>query len=98
MLTIYTNEYRTLFVELDGELIAQAVTGNRKRYLSAFLRDGHAEAPSFTEKKIKARGADFVASSLAAVGLDIAPGTPVHWVDHYGRHEDLGTVTAHAEA
>lgn len=70
MITVTANEYRTLFVHLDGQLIADSATFRRTRGFHNKLTGEWVAAKDFTPRKVKA-APGLVIGYLAATGTEI---------------------------
>tara|TARA_R100000654_G_C2607543_1_gene116127 strand:+ start:234 stop:491 length:258 start_codon:yes stop_codon:yes gene_type:complete len=66
-LLVTANEYGTIFVTMNGSLIADSATWNRKRGFSNKMTGEWVSAPNFTAKKIK-RSPKMVVDYLAKTG------------------------------
>lgn len=70
-ITVTANEYNTLFIELDGQLIADSATFRRRRGFHNKLTGEWCYAKDFTPAKVKAAPA-LVTAYLAATGTETA--------------------------
>ena len=66
-LTITANEFNTVFIHMNGELIADSATFNRKRGFNNKMTGQWVYAPTFTPRKIKANPG-IVIEQLALTG------------------------------
>jgi|TARA_R100000084_G_C4653973_1_gene151608 hypothetical protein len=66
-LVVTANKYGTIFVEMNGNLIADSATWNRKRGFSNKMTGEWVSAPKFTAKKIK-QSPEMVVEYLAKTG------------------------------
>ena len=71
-ITVSKNEYRTIFVEVDGVHVADSATMNRRRGFWNAATKQYVPAPDFTERKIckePARGLRYLArTGMPVVG------------------------------
>ena len=66
-LIVSRNEFGTIFVEMDGVLIADSATWNRKRGFSNKMTQQHVPAAKFTPRNVKANP-DMVIDFLQQTG------------------------------
>ena len=69
---ITKNEYNTIFIDIDGELVADSTTWNRKRGFLNKLTKNWMYAPEFTPRKVKANP-DLALKFLALTGRRVHP-------------------------
>lgn len=70
-ITVTANNFGTLFIELDGQLIADSATWRRQRGFNNKLTGEWVPAKDFTPAKVKATPA-LVTAYLAATGTPTA--------------------------
>ena len=66
-IAITKNEFNTIFIDIDGELVADSATWNRKRGFNNKITKNWMNAPEFTPRKVKANP-DLALKFLALTG------------------------------
>ena len=64
------NDHGSIFVEIDGDLVADSTTFRRRRGFWNKRTQEHADAPGFTPRKVAA-APELVRHFLALTGLDV---------------------------
>lgn len=73
-IAITKNEFNTIFIEINGELVADSATWNRQRGFNNKATKSWMEAPEFTPRNVKANpdlALKFLAFTGTAVPSDV---------------------------